>query len=104
MIRFLLICGLACAALRSAAADDLVAAFSDPVKLTAGEADMGQGILYPSPKLHDLNGDGVAELLIGDLRGRLLFAKRLRGAGEFAWSDLEPLLTADGEPIKFDNW
>jgi len=87
-----------------AAADDPVPLFRTPVQLKAGEAMMGEGILYPSPKLQDLDGDGVSEMLIGDLWGKLWFSK-LRASGESTqWTTLEPVQTADGKPIKFDNW
>ena len=87
-----------------AAADDAVPPFRTPVQLKAGEAIMGAGILYPSPKLQDLDGDGVSEMLIGDLRGQLLFSKRQGSGDATQWTTLEPVQTADGKPIKFDNW
>ena len=88
----------------SFAAEDIVPAFRAPVQLMAGDSPMGQGILYPSPKMQDLNGDGVPEMLIGDLRGQLLFAERQGSGDSVQWSKLKPLETADGKPIKFDNW
>ena len=87
-----------------AAAEDATPLFRTPVQLKAGEAMMGEGILYPSPKLQDLDGDGISEMLIGDLRGQLLFSKRQGSSDATQWTTLEPVQTADGEPIKFDNW
>ncbi|MEZ6059804.1 MAG: hypothetical protein R3C19_05535 [Planctomycetaceae bacterium] len=96
---------LLCSAwLPRASAEDAKSLFQKPVQLTAANEPMGNGIYYPSPKLQDLDGDGVAEMLIGDLTGRLLFAKRSGDENSTAWSQLEPLTTADGQPIKFDNW
>ena len=88
----------------SFAAEDTVPTFRPPVQLIAGDSAMGQGILYPSPKMQDLNGDGVPEMLIGDLRGQLLVAARQGSGDSVQWSELKPLETADGKPIKFDNW
>ncbi|HQZ66758.1 MAG TPA: hypothetical protein PLY87_16815 [Planctomycetaceae bacterium] len=88
----------------TAMAEDATLQFRAPVQLKAGEGMMGQGILFPSPKMQDLDGDGVAEMLVGDLRGQLLVSKRQGGGDSTQWSALESLKTADGEPIKFDNW
>lgn len=88
----------------SFADDSTTPTFHAPVQLMAGDSAMGQGILYPSPKMQDLNGDGVPEMLIGDLRGQLLVAERQGSGDSVQWSELKPLETADGKPIKFDNW
>ncbi len=83
--------------------DDLPT-FADPVRLMAGDQPMGAGRLYPSPALVDLDGDGVAEMVIGDLRGVLTVSKRIPGEDTTLWSEAEPLEGADGEPLKFHNW
>jgi hypothetical protein len=78
--------------------------FQAPVQLMAGGAELAKGTLYPSPELQDLDGDDQPELLIGDLVGRITFARRAGSGPEVTWSTLEPLKTADGKDIKFDNW
>lgn len=75
-------------------------AFAEPVRLKAGEKWLGEGRYYPSPVMHDLDRDGKAEVLVGDLRGVVTFATRTAaGLGPEA-----PLLTRDQTPLKFDNW
>ena len=59
------------------------------------------GILYPSPTLYDLDKDGKRELVIGDLPGRIVFAKR--GEGVATWQKRQPL-EADNAPLKLNNW
>jgi len=84
--------------------NDDVPTFAAPVRLTAGDQPMGQGRLYPSPSLHDLDGDGVAEMVIGDLFGKLTVSKRIPGENTNLWTAPEPLKGADGKPLKFSNW
>jgi hypothetical protein len=76
--------------------------FATPVRLTADGAPLGEKLLYPSPRLHDIDRDGRAELVVGDLRGQVLVAEKV-GEGLSTWSALEPLRT-DGRPLKFHNW
>ena len=75
--------------------------FEAPVRLMAGERAMGSKRLYPSPVMFDVDGDKRADLVIGDLFGRLTVSRR--GAGE-AWGESKPLEGADGKPLKFHNW
>ena len=103
-IRIVLWAVLATSRSFSFAAEDTAPTFHAPVQLMACDSAMGEGILYPSPKMQDLNGDGVPEMLIGDLRGQLLVAERQSSGDSVQWSGLKPLETADGKPIKFDNW
>ena len=49
--------------------DPEAAKFAPPVQLTAGGKNH-TGILYPSPALYDVDGDGARELLIGEIFGR----------------------------------
>lgn len=84
--------------------DEVGAAFAAPVRLMAGGEPMGNGQYYPSPVLFDLDGDGVAEMIVGDLIGNLMVSKRLPGDDPAAWSKANPLEGADGKPIRFHNW
>ena len=74
--------------------------FAAPVRLAAGEKLLGQGRYYPSPAVHDLDGDGQPEVLVGDLQGRVTFATR----GKAGLGAEQPLLTREKKPLKFDNW
>lgn len=81
---------------------DAAVVFGAPEELTtAGEAFTG--ILYPSPVLHDVDGDGQRELLIGDLPGRILVSEPTSETQGVAWSE-QKSLEVDGEPIRLNNW
>lgn len=80
------------------------ASFAAPVLLHAGDKPMGVRRLYPSPVLHDMNGDGRADVVLGDLWGRITIAPRLEGDGPTRFGPDEPLLARDGEPLDFQNW
>ena len=96
---FLSLC--ACLGWATAAyAGDSSAQFEAPVRLKAGDQYMGAKRLYPSPVMHDLDGDGRMEIVIGDLIGNLTFCTQ---KGE-AWGSKESLKGADGKPLKFHNW
>lgn len=79
--------------------------FEAPVQLKAGDAPLGHKLgtadrLYPSPALHDLDGDGKIEMVIGDLRGSLTVSTRTKDG----WGEEKTLNGADGKPLKFSNW
>ena len=61
---------------------------------------MGASRYYPSPVMHDVDGDNVADMVIADLMGRVTWAKRVDGK----FQKEQPLLDRDGKPLKFDNW
>ena len=85
--------------------DQTPAEFAPPVRLKAGEAFLGGGRYYPSPVLHDLDGDGKREILVADLMGSVTFAKITRAEGGAPKVSAEaPLLGRDGQPIRFHNW
>jgi len=76
--------------------------FAAPQRILAGEAHLGAGRLYPSPVLHDVDGDGLLDIVVGDLPGRVTFAPRV--AGKLAFGTEKPFLDRDGKPLKFHNW
>ncbi len=77
--------------------------FGEPESLhTAGKPF--KGIMYPSPVLQDLDGDGAPELIVGDLPGRMRVAKRAAEGGDTAWAALKPMKLADGSRIDLNNW
>lgn len=78
-------------------------AFAPPVRLQAGEKMLGQGRLFPSPVYHDLDGDGRADIVVGDLIGRLTVAHRGKN-GAITFGKEENVLGADGKQVNFANW
>ena len=104
-----LVCAMGAAPGALAASDEPAgkesAKFAAPVRLRAGNKFLGEGRMFPSPVLHDLDGDGVREVVVADLVGRPTFAKIARGAdGAAAISAEKPLLGRDGRPLDFSNW
>ena len=81
------------------------AEFAPPVRIRAGDKWLGEKRLFPSPVLHDLDGDGVPEVVVADLPGRPTFARMVRGEGGAVTLSAEsPLLGSDGKPLSFSNW
>lgn len=87
------------------AADDTTAAgafdLAPPVRLKAGDAWLGGKQMYPSPALHDVDGDGRADVVIGDLFGKVTVAPRAKDGTLAAQVAIE---RRDGEPLAFSNW
>jgi hypothetical protein len=87
--------------------------FAPPVRLKAGDEFLGhkdpfdqngkRERLYPSPVWHDLDGDKLADLVVGDLRGYLSVAKRRPGTPA-TYGPEEKVLGADGKELKLHNW
>lgn len=80
------------------------ARFAAPVLLTEAGAPLGRGLLYPSPALFDVDGDGAAELVLGDLIGNVWKHERSEGEDTLAWSKRERVQASDGKDLKFNNW
>lgn len=76
--------------------------FAAPVELTA-DGKPFRGILYPSPTLHDTDGDGKRELWIGDLPGHVKVA-RPAGGEHGGFGPLKSAKTRDGKLLKLQNW
>jgi hypothetical protein len=80
------------------------AKFAPPVRLMAGDKLLGVHRLFPSPVFHDMNGDGLPDLVLGDLWGKLTVALRTPGADPRAFGAETELKAADGKPLDFHNW
>lgn len=78
--------------------------FAPPVRLLAGDKFLGEARLYPSPVWHDLNGDGAADLVIGDLRGHLTVAHRAGKVNAAGYAAEDKVLGADGKIVDLQNW
>ena len=75
--------------------------FAAPRRIQAGDAFLGEGRLYPSPVLHDVDGDGRLDVVVGDLFGKVTVANR-SSAGAFGLE--KQLQDRDGKALKFNNW
>ena len=78
--------------------------FAAPVRIQAGGAMVGLARYYPSPVLHDVDGDKLADIVVGDLMGRVTFAKRIASDTGLKFAKEQPLLGRDGKQLKFSNW
>ncbi|MEL6427988.1 MAG: hypothetical protein AAFZ87_11310 [Planctomycetota bacterium] len=76
--------------------------FADPVPLTAGGAPL-EGLVYPSPALVDLDGDGRTELVLGDLWGHVWSASPLQSGDVTAFGE-RAQVQCGPEPLKLNNW
>ena len=84
-------------------AADTTVRFAAPARIMAGDNFLGQKRAYPSPALHDVNGDGHVDLLIADLMGRVTVALGT-GSEPMSFGEEKPLLGSDKEPLDFNNW
>ena len=78
--------------------------FAAPVRIKAGEAFLGQGRYYPSPVLHDIDGDKHLDIVIGDLFGRVTVARRVPAEDGLRVKAETALKNRNGKPLKFHNW
>lgn len=81
--------------------------FEKPVLIRAGgEIYNREGIMrYPSPAIVDIQNDGIDELIVGSLFGRLqVCSDQNEGKGTPKWSAPEFMKDVDGETIKLNNW
>jgi hypothetical protein len=78
--------------------------FADPVLVHAGDKPLGQSRLYPSPVYHDVDGDGLVDLVVGDLRGHLTLAPRLPSKDRVAFGAEQKLKDQEGKILDFGNW
>jgi hypothetical protein len=89
----------------TAAAEPPKAAFAPPVRLMTDGQPINQRekLLYPSPVLLDIDGDGQTELVIGDLWGKLRVYKPAGKRGDLTWS-AGTVLQAQGKELTVPNW
>ena len=92
---------LACAAALAAQAPS-PPTFAEPVRLKAGDKFLGENRYFPSPVFHDMNGDGRADIVVGDLMGKLTVA--LRTGDGVSYGGETKQLALDGKELDFANW
>ena len=80
------------------------ATFATPTRLKAGDSLLGEKRLFPSPVFHDIDGDGLQDIVVGDLIGRMTVALRKPGAGPATFGAETKLMDVDGKQIDFHNW
>lgn len=81
--------------------------FEPPVRLMVGDHPLNAEArqMYPSPAMFDVDGDGAAELIVGDIFGSLnVYENRNTGPGDPLWSPPRALESADAKPISVSNW
>ncbi len=78
--------------------------FAAPVRLEAGGKGLGENRSYPSPVFHDVDRDGLLDLVVGDLRGKITVALRQKGEGPARYAAETKLLAKDGKELDFANW
>lgn len=91
-------------ALASSLAQQPTTTFGAPELIRADALLAGIGRRYPSPVMHDVDGDGLADLVLGDLYGAVTVSKRLAGEGPPRFGPEMPLLASDGTELVFNNW
>ncbi|MHC4136194.1 MAG: hypothetical protein ACYTDU_03695 [Planctomycetota bacterium] len=78
--------------------------FAPPERIRAGGVFLGEGRLYPSPVLYDVDGDKRPDILVGDLVGKVTVAHRQAAKTAVAFDVEKPLQDRDGKPLRFHNW
>lgn len=62
------------------------------------------GIGHAGPHVTDMDGDGTADLLVGDIFGNVFFYQGLGNDSAASYADAVPVRMADGELLVFKNW
>jgi len=82
--------------------------FEPPVRLMSGDQPLNAAAkqMYPSPAWYDIDGDDQAELVVGDIFGKLNVYENQNtsGKGDPIWGKPTPLKNSDGKQIKVSNW
>lgn len=89
---------------RGAASSSKAPTFGTPDRLECDGVFLGATRLYPSPVIQDMNGDGLADLVLGDLWGRLTVSLRSASDATPSFGPETPITASDGSELKFDNW
>ena len=88
----------------SAQGPDEQVRFAAPRRIQAGDAFLGENRLYPSPVLHDVDGDKRLDIVVGDLIGKVTVAHRTSGMQTVTFGQEKKLNDRSGKPLRFHNW
>ncbi|MCI0650278.1 MAG: hypothetical protein L0Z55_00195 [Planctomycetes bacterium] len=79
--------------------------FDPPIRLRAGDAfiDTSAFVAHTGPLLHDYDGDGKTDLLVGNFAGSIQLYRNV-GTREKPDYEAKGLLEADGAAVKIPNW
>lgn len=79
--------------------------FEAPVRLLADGRPLNEveEMPFPSPAVFDVDRDGVRELVVGDLWGRIWIYEAAENGDGAAWSAPRKL-AVDGEELRVPNW
>jgi hypothetical protein len=78
--------------------------FAPPKRFKVGDVYLGENRTYPSPVLHDYDGDGRRDIVVGDLAGRLTVALGVSSDGARSLGPEKPVEDRNGKPLRFHNW
>lgn len=82
--------------------------FAEPVRLLSGGKPLNAEArqMYPSPAWYDVDGDGVTELIVGDISGKLNVYENKNGTGKGdpIWGKPSALKNSEGTEIRVSNW
>lgn len=95
---------LATTALSAAAAPAQTFSFAPPARILAGENLLGDGLPFPSPTIGDLDGDGVLDVLIGDVSGNISVASGKRVDGRLSFGPERRLEAGKAGLLAFPNF
>jgi hypothetical protein len=88
----------------TAQGSDGEAKFAAPKRIKAGDAFLGEGRLYPSPVVHDVDRDKLPDIVIGDLLGKVTHARRKASQPTVVLGAEESMKDRSGVLLKFHNW
>ncbi len=97
-------CAILFSAYVSAQAPEMQVQFAAPKRIQAGDTFLGEGRLYPSPVLHDVDGDKRLDIVVGDLIGKVTVAHRASGMQAVTFGPEKKLNDRSGKQLRFHNW
>ena len=78
--------------------------FEAPIQLPAVGQPIQSEFGYISPAIFDIDRDGKDELVIGDILGELRFCENRGSVEDPEWTQPQPVVDLNNEPIRLNNW